>query len=98
MVLDDFVFHHAHAGFLYRELGQRDARLVGGGCGREEDCIHLFLRERGKLLLRFAQAGKRAFHGFNAVDRFSYSLLFHTLHLLFFPLGGSRLDSFGRKY
>ncbi|MPM61905.1 hypothetical protein SDC9_108769 [bioreactor metagenome] len=43
MVLDDLVFHHAHAGFFYREFGQRDARLVGGGCGREEDCIHLFL-------------------------------------------------------
>ena len=51
VVLDDLILHHAHAGFGYRLLGQRNAHPVGGGGGGQENLIHLLLGIGGKFLL-----------------------------------------------
>ena len=51
VVLDDLILHHAHAGLGYGLLGQRNAHLVGGGGGGQEDLIHLLLGVGGKLFL-----------------------------------------------
>ena len=51
MILDDLVFHHAHAGFFHGHLGQRNPHIVGGQSGSLENPVNLFLGEIGKFLL-----------------------------------------------
>ena len=51
VVLDDLVFHHAHAGLLHGHLCQRDPGPVSGGSGSQEDLIHLLLRIGSEKLL-----------------------------------------------
>ena len=84
VVFDDLVFHNAHARLFHGELRQRNARLVCGGCGGKKNLVHLLLCVGCKCTLRFAQAGKRALHGFYAINRGSACLVFHTLHLLLY--------------
>ena len=43
MILDDLVFHHAHAGFLDGHLRQRNPHVVGGQSGGLKDPVDLFL-------------------------------------------------------
>ena len=54
MVFDDLVLHHAHTGFLYCHLCQRDSGFVGSHCGSKKDFIHLLLCIGGKYLLCLA--------------------------------------------
>ena len=77
MVLDDLVFHDAHASFLHRHLGERQTLLVSSHGGGEENLIHLLLGIGGENTLGFAnlihlghqgvhrihQAGVRGFGG-----------------------------------
>ena len=48
VVLDDLVFHDAHAGFLDGQAGQLDAAGCCRGCGMVEDIVHLLLGVGGK--------------------------------------------------
>ena len=77
VVLDDLVFHHAHAGFFNRHLGQRNARLVGCHRRFKEDVIHLLLRELRKLALRPAHDGHTLLKRLHGVDR---SEFLHIVH------------------
>ena len=56
VILNDLVFHNAHAGFGNRQTGQGDSSLVGCGCGSQEDLIHLLLGKGCILRLGFAAA------------------------------------------
>ena len=56
MVLDHFVFHHAHAGFGHGHPRQRDACVGGGQRGAAEDVVDLLLRELREGLLRLLDA------------------------------------------
>lgn len=68
MVLDDLVLHDAHAGLLDRLLGQRDAGLVRGHGGLEEDLVDLLLVEGGVLCLGDAHLVEGRLQGVDAVD------------------------------
>ena len=77
VVLDDLILHHAHAGFLNRHFGQRDARLVGCHRRFEEDAVYLLLREFCKLALRLAHDGHALLKRFHGVNR---SEFLHIVH------------------
>ena len=50
VVLDDLIFHYAHAGLFYSHLSQRDTLLVGCHCCLIENLVHLLLSKCGKYL------------------------------------------------
>ena len=52
VVLNDLIFHDAHAGLGDGGLGEGDAGLVGGSRGSEEDRVHLLLGVGGVDCLR----------------------------------------------
>ena len=60
VVLDDLVFHDAHAGLFDRVLGQRDTRLVGRKRRLIEDLVHLLLGVGRKDGLGLAHLGEGA--------------------------------------
>ena len=49
VVLNDLIFHHAHAGFGNSHLSQIDTGLIGSSGSSQEDLIHLFLGVSSKL-------------------------------------------------
>ena len=57
MILDHFVFHHAHAGFGDRHLRQRNPRIVRGKRRCCENPVDLFLRVLRVPDLRGLDAG-----------------------------------------
>ena len=77
VVLDDLVLHDAHAGLLDCQLGERDARLIGGDGGSPENGVHLLLRVTGVECLRLAHAADGCFQRVHAVNNRSF-LRFHV--------------------
>ena len=51
VVLDDLVFHDAHAGLFHGGFGKRNPGPVGGSGGSQEDPVHLLLGVGGVFLL-----------------------------------------------
>jgi hypothetical protein len=45
VIFDHLVLHNTHAGFLYRQLGQRDPFVVGSQSGFVKNPVYLFLGE-----------------------------------------------------
>lgn len=57
VILDDFVFYNAHAGFFHGKLCQLNTGLVGGGGSRQKDSVYLLLGVGRELLLCRTGAG-----------------------------------------
>ena len=77
VVLNDLIFHHAHAGFLHSHFGQGDTGLVGGGSGSQEDPVYLLLGIGGKDRLGPADPGECRFQGLQAVHK---GILYVAVH------------------
>ena len=77
VVLDDLIFHHAHAGLLHGHFGQGDTGLVGGGGSGQEDPVYLLLGIGGKDRLGPADPGKCRFQGLQAVHK---GILYVAVH------------------
>ena len=85
MVLDDLVLEHTAAGLLDRELGERDARLVGGHGRLVEDLVNLLLRVGCKDLLGLAHLRELGLESLDRVDDLRgcrNRWLFHHVSLL----------------
>ena len=77
VVLDYFVFNHAHSRFGDCHFGKRDTLLIRGGGGSKEDCVHLLLRVLGEFFLSLAHASDGCFQFLDVVDDFILFALFH---------------------
>ena len=75
VVLDHLVLDHAHAGFGYGHLGQRNAGIVRGKRGGGENPVHLLLRIFGVLDLRRLDPGDQP------VQHFAVALILRLFHL-----------------
>ena len=89
VVLDDLIFHHAHAGFFHRHLRQRDAHVVRGEGSCLENLVHLLLRVGRIDLLCRADAGEGSLEALHVIDD---RILFRhdTLSLCFIRPAGMR--------
>ena len=86
VVLDDLVFHHAHAGLLHSHFGQRDTLEVGSHGGGAEDFVHLLLGVGGEHLLRLAHPGKHSFECLRVLHNFVSHFRVHEILHPFFKL------------
>ena len=83
MVLDDLVLHDATAGVLDRELGERDALLVGSHGGLVEDLVDLLLRVGGEDLLGLTHVRELGLEGVDGIDDLRRGCwFFHHVSLL----------------
>ena len=83
VVLNDLIFHHAHAGFFHGQLGQRNPHFVGGNGRCLEDLVDLFLCINSVLLLRCTHLCQNFLEGFDTVhNRISGSHVAFSLHVV----------------
>ncbi len=94
VVLDDLVFHHAHARLRIGHFGQRDPGLVGRHGGLFADLVYLGLGERGVYGLCGAHFHKLCFQGFDRCDFVKFlchSILLDVLLMIIRIVLASRL-------
>ncbi len=60
MVLHHFVLHHTHARLFRRHLRERNSRIGGSQRSAAKNRVHLLLRKRRELLLRFFYARRES--------------------------------------
>ena len=83
VVLNNLVFHNAHASLCNCHLGQRKTHLVCRACCCKEDLIYLLLCISRKNFLRFTHSVHFCVQSVHAVDDFRNNLIDFFCHFLF---------------